>query len=241
MAAPTTRSAVPGFDAAELAPLKRTLVAAAHVLDHEGITDGYGHVAVRVPGADAFITLAAVSPGLATLDRLVMLDFDGNNLGGSTRAPTEWPIHACVLRARPDVQSVCHTHSKWSSLFSVLPHKLQPLHHYGKFLPADGVPVYRVPGLVRSVDRGDALAAALGDGPAVLMRGHGDTVVGNCIEQAVMRTIRLATIGELAHLALLHGEPEYLTAEELDAYSSDERDPSRGWEYYLRRVAGRRA
>src|SRR5262249_22808449 len=61
---------IPSFDAPELAELKRALVTAAHVLDHEGITDGYGHVSVRVPGAPAFLTLAAVSPGLATLDRL---------------------------------------------------------------------------------------------------------------------------------------------------------------------------
>ena len=30
---------------------KDTLVTACHVLDREGITDGYGHVSVRVPGA----------------------------------------------------------------------------------------------------------------------------------------------------------------------------------------------
>ncbi len=231
---------IPSFDAPELAELKRALVTAAHVLDHEGITDGYGHVSVRVPGAPAFLTLAAVSPGIATLDRLVMLDLDGNRLGGAHGAPNEWPIHASVLRARPDVESVCHTHSKWSTIFSVLPKPLQTLHHYGKFLPAAGVPIYRQAGLVRTVERGDALAAALGDGPAVLMRGHGDTVVGNCIEQAVMRTIRLATIGELAHLALQVGEPEYLTAEELESYASDERDPKRGWEYYTQRVAAAR-
>ena len=41
------------------------------------------------------------------------------------------------------------------------------------------------------------------DGPAVLMRAHGDTVVGNSIQQAVQRTIRLARVGELSHLALL--------------------------------------
>jgi L-fuculose-phosphate aldolase len=236
MAAPD-RAAVPAFDAPELAPLKRTLVTACHVLDREGITDGYGHVSVRVPGTTAFLTLAAVSPGLATLDRLILLDDDGTYLGGAQSPPNEWPIHARVLRARPDVVSVCHTHSKWSTLFSVLPTKLRPLHHYGKFLPADGPPIYGVAGLVRTVERGDALATALGDGPAVLMRGHGDTVVGSSIEQAVQRTVRLARIGELAYLALQIGEPEYLTAEELDSYSADERDPARGWEYFARRAA----
>ena len=54
----------------------------------------------------------------------------------------------------------------------------------------------------------------------------------------MQRTIGLAKIARLAHLALLHGEPEYLTAEEMDSYSSDERDPARGWEYYARRAEG---
>lgn len=239
--ASSSRAGAPAFDAAELDELKHTLVTACHILDREGITDGYGHVSARVPGTAAFLTIANVSPGCATVDRLIMLDCDGAYLGGAETPPNEWPIHACVLKARPDVTSVCHTHSVWSTLFSVLPIKLRPLHHYGKFLPADGPPVYEAAGLVRTVERGDALAAVLGDGPAVLMRAHGDTVVGASIQQAVQRTIRLAKLGELAHLALLHGEPRYLRGDELDTFSADERFPARGWEYYCSRLRTRRS
>jgi ribulose-5-phosphate 4-epimerase/fuculose-1-phosphate aldolase len=93
--------------------------------------------------------------------------------------------------------------------------QLKPMHHYGKFLSADGPPVYEGVGLVRTVERGNELAAALGNGPAVLMRAHGDAVVGESVEQVIERTTRLAMLGEWNHLALLHGEPKYLTAEEL--------------------------
>jgi ribulose-5-phosphate 4-epimerase/fuculose-1-phosphate aldolase len=178
----SSRAGVLAFHAPELDALKGTLVTACHILDREGITDGYGHVSARVPGTSVFLTIANVSPGCASLGRLIMLDCDGVYLGGAETPPNEWPIHACVLRARPDVMSVCHTHSVWSTLFSVLPIKLRPLHHYGKFLQADGLPVYEAAGLVRTVERGDALAAVLGDGPVVLMRAHGDTVVGASIE-----------------------------------------------------------
>jgi len=232
----STQAGVPAFDSTDLHELKQKLVTACHILDREGITDGYGHVSIRVPGSEAFLTIANVSPGCATLDRLILMDFDGKYLGGAETPPNEWPIHACVLKARPDVMSVAHTHSKWSTLFSVLPIKLRPLHHYGKFLSADGPPVYEAAGLVRTVDRGNALAAALGDGPAVLMRAHGDTVVGASIEQVIQRTTRLAQLGELAHLALLHSKPLYLSAEELETFSADERFPLRGWEYFVSRL-----
>jgi L-fuculose-phosphate aldolase len=230
---------VPALDSSELKELKEKLVDACHILDNEGVTDGYGHVSVRVPGADAFITIANVSPGCATVERLVMQDLDGNYLGGIKEPPNEWPIHACILKARSEIVSVAHTHSKWSTIFSVLPIKLKPLHHYGKFLPIDGPPLYEGVGLVRDVQRGAALAAALGKAPAVLMRAHGDAVVGESIEQVIERTTRLAMLGEWNHLALLHGQPQYLSEAELAVYNADQRFPMRGWEYYINRLKGR--
>jgi ribulose-5-phosphate 4-epimerase/fuculose-1-phosphate aldolase len=125
----------PAFESGDLKELKQKLVDGCHILDHEGITDGFGHVSVRVPGSEAFLTIAGVSPGCATLERLVMLDFDGRYLGGEKSPPYEWPIHACIMRARPEVMSVCHTHSKWSSLFSVVKGGLRPVHMYAKFSP----------------------------------------------------------------------------------------------------------
>ena len=64
-------ASVPAFDSSELEELKQKLVDGCHILDREGITDGFGHVSVRIPGTEAFLTLAGVSPGCATLDRLV--------------------------------------------------------------------------------------------------------------------------------------------------------------------------
>ena len=99
--------------------------------------------------------------------------------------------------------------------------------------------MYQGIGLVRTVERGNELAASLGDGPVVLMRAHGDSVVGASIEQVIERTTRLAMLGEWNHLALLHGEPKYLTAEELEVYNADQRFPMRGWEYYVSRLKDR--
>jgi L-fuculose-phosphate aldolase len=231
----------PDFDSRDLKELKEKLVNAAHIIDREGITDGFGHVSARLANVDAFLTLAGVSPGCATVDRLVMLDLDGNYLGGEKAPPYEWPIHACIFKARADVMSVCHTHSKWSSLFSVLKGGLRPIHMYAKFLPAAGPPVYPAAGLVGTIERGAALADALKDSAAVLLRAHGDAVVGSSIEQAILRTLQLSFLGELAHRAVAHGEPLYLSQEELATFSADQAFPARPWEYYLSRIRERRS
>jgi len=81
----------------------------------------------------------------------------------------------------------------------------------------------------------------LKDSAAVLLRGHGDAVVGASLEQAVPRTIRLAFVAELAHMAVAHCEPLYLTEEELATFSADPTFPERPWEYYLRRAPKRRS
>ena len=230
---------IPGFDSSELKELKQKLVDGCHILDREGITDSLGHVSMRIPETDVFLTIAGVSPGCATVDRLIMLDLEGHYLGGDKASPYEWPIHARIMCARPDVMSVCHTHSKWSALFSVLKGGLRPIHMYAKFLPAAGPPIYPAAGLIGTIERGEALATVLGGNNAVLLRAHGDAVVGASLEEAILRTIRLAFIGELAHMAVTHGEPLYMSAEELATFSGDPAFPARPWEYYLSRIRDR--
>ena len=230
----------PAFDSRELKELKAKVVNACLILDREGITDGFGHVSARIPEQSAFLTIAQVSPGCAALDKVVLLDLDGNFLGGAKPAPYEWPIHACIMRARPDVMSVCHTHCKWSALFSVLKKALRPAHMYGRFLPVSGAPIYPEAGLITSVERGQALADTLKDGAATLLRAHGDAVVGAGVEQAILRTVQLAFLGELAHLAAVHGGPDYLTEEELATFAGDRSFPARPWEYFLSRLGERR-
>jgi L-fuculose-phosphate aldolase len=41
---------------------------------------------------------------------LLLLDFDGRVLAGRHPRHVEYPIHAELFRARPEVQAVVHTH-----------------------------------------------------------------------------------------------------------------------------------
>jgi ribulose-5-phosphate 4-epimerase/fuculose-1-phosphate aldolase len=112
---------------------------------------------------------------------------------------------------------------------------------YARFLPPKGPPIYPGAGLIGTVERGEALAKVLKESAAVLLRAHGDAVVGGSLEEAILRTIRLSFVGELAHLAAAHGEPLYLTEDELAVFSADPAFPARPWEYYLSRARERRS
>ena len=79
------------------------------------------------------------------------------------------------------------------------------------------------------------------DSAAILLRAHGDAVVGANLEQTILRTIQLAFLGELAHMAVAHGEPLYMSEEELATFSADQAFPARPWEYYLSRIRERRS
>jgi ribulose-5-phosphate 4-epimerase/fuculose-1-phosphate aldolase len=113
---------------------------------------------------------------------------------------------------------VVHTHSPGVIPFSVSKIPLRAMFHNPSFL-AVGVPVWDIRKdfgetnmLVSNPAIGKSLAAALGDKPVVLMRGHGDVAVGPSVKMAVFRAYYTDVNAKLQAQALaLGGEPNYLT------------------------------
>jgi ribulose-5-phosphate 4-epimerase/fuculose-1-phosphate aldolase len=58
------------------------------------------------------------------------------------------------------------------------------------------------------------LAQSLGRGPAVLMRGHGSTIVGSTLRQVVFRAVYTEVGAHLQTEAMRLGPVTYLTEEE---------------------------
>jgi ribulose-5-phosphate 4-epimerase/fuculose-1-phosphate aldolase len=173
------------------------LVAANHILFRHGVVDGYGHISFRSPvNPQRFFMAAALAPGRVTGPDILEHDLDGNLVNREQRATySERFIHAEIYRVRPDVNSVVHSHSPAVIPFSVTNVPLKGIINQVSFMQ-DGAPVFNsrlVPGatspLVNKPAIGKALAAILGDHDVVLMRGHGDTVVGPYIRETVSRAI----------------------------------------------------
>ena len=205
-----------GVDAA----LLEDMVVGSRILAELGVLDGFGHVSARHPtNPNHFLMSRSLAPALVTADDIMEFDSDGNPVDARGRTVfLERFIHSEIYRARPDVMSVVHTHSPGVIPFSVSNVPLRPMYHNPSFL-AVGVPVWDIRKdfgdtsmLVNNAALGKSLAAALGDKPVALMRGHGDVAVGPTVKMAVFRAYYTDVNAKLQAQALaLGGEPNYLT------------------------------
>ena len=225
------------------------LVAASRILAEHEVLDAYGHVSARSDKRpDRFIMSRAVAPALVTAADLMEWDADSEALPGDKRKGfIERYIHGEIYRSRPEVMAVVHSHSPSSIPFGVTRTKLRPIYHMGAFLWS-GTPVFDIRKtrpendlLVRDKVLGEALAKSLAGCNCVLMRGHGMTIVGDGVPEAVYRAIYTEMNARLQLQATqLEGPIEFLTDEEGRRSTAANRGTlERPWELWKKKALGR--
>jgi ribulose-5-phosphate 4-epimerase/fuculose-1-phosphate aldolase len=225
------------------------LVAGSRILADHGVLDAYGHISVRSdkrPGH--FLMSRSRAPALMTAADVMELGTDSEAVGGDKRKGfIERYIHGEIYRARPEVTAVVHSHSPSVIPFGVTRTTLRPIYHMGSFLWS-GAPVWDIRKvreqndlLVRDRPLGEALAGALGKCNCVLMRGHGMTVVGASVQEAVFRAIYTEMNARLQLQAMqLEGPIEFLTDEEgRRSTAANAGTLERPWEVWKRKALGR--
>jgi len=225
------------------------LVAANRILAQQGVLDGFGHVSVRLDSDPTrFLMSRSLAPELVTAADILIYDLDGNAANAAGRALyRERFIHSAIYKARPDVQSIVHNHSPSIIPFGVNSLPLRPVYHMAAFI-GERVPVFDIRRycgmtdmLVSDPDRARGLVEVLGNSTAVLMRGHGSTVVGSTILVAVGRSIYLEMNARLQAQAIgLGGEVTYLDPQEAQKIMVELRENDgyeRPWALWKKQVA----
>jgi L-fuculose-phosphate aldolase len=170
---------------------------------------------------------------------VLTIDLDGNRVAGEGKIHLEAVLHTAVYRARPDVNAVIHTHPPYTTAFGATDAKLALINH-DAVLFHDGLAYFDdTAELIVRPDQGDAVAAALGEKPVVIMRGHGVLIAERSVPWAVYtaltleRVIRLQTIA--TSLGKLHPmSPEMAAAVYPDKYRNEFVDTY--WRYLIRQV-----
>jgi ribulose-5-phosphate 4-epimerase/fuculose-1-phosphate aldolase len=233
--------------AASVAPspeIVEELVAANHILFDQGVVDAFG----KRP--DRFLLARNMAPSRVAGEDIVEFTLDGEAVNANGRKVyLERFIHAEIFRKRPDVMAVIHSHSHSIVPLSVVKGtRLRAMFHMAGFV-GQGAPVFEIREaggdatdlLISSNHLGRALAEHFDGHDIVLMRGHGSTVVGGSIKQAVYRAVYAELNARYQLQAMQLGEVTYLTEGESRAcVASIEAQVHRPWEMWLEQARARR-
>jgi len=227
------------------------LVTGSRILANEGVLDGLGHISVRHPdNPQRYLMSRSLAPALVTASDVMEYDLDSNAVDRQGRALfLERFIHGETYKARSDVMAVIHSHSPTVIPFSISQTPLQPVFNGAAFL-SPSAPVFdirKVAGmtdlLIGNGELGKALSMTLGRGAVALLRGHGNVVVGETVQQVVYRAIQTELNARLQLQAVMLGGPLiYLAPEEavkVNARSGpDATQIGRTWELWKQRARG---
>ena len=217
--------------------LKDKMVMVAKVLQHQGVIDGYGHITARLPD-NRILSTPHMPPGKVAVRDLIILDTDGKKLEGFGDPNGETAMHTSIYKARPDVQCILHYHADELVAVAATGQEIKVISNCGVQFHR-GTPIYDSPVLIRNEQLGDKVAQVLGDKVAVLLRGHGGTVVAKSMDQLLRLGLDLVHAAKIQIMAAPLGPVKVHSREECEAMVRNESRPDvhrRFIDYYVSEV-----
>lgn len=218
--------------------LREKLATCTRIFTMQGLLGLFGHVSIYQPETKRVL----ISPGMGgdkattSADQILVIDLDGETLEGEGPPPIEWPIHTALHGARKDALAVAHLHPPYATLFAIAKREFKPVTLQGALFGA-GIPVYRAAHLIKTPERGQQILKVIGDNRALLLRGHGNVVVGSDIEEALFASLILEDDARKAMQSTALGEWDYLSPEECREFEAEidlQRRAHRAWDYLVK-------
>ncbi len=200
--------------------LRQCIILNARQMNATGLNQGTsGNISARF-GDDMLITPSAVpydtlTPGMIASMPLTPGAYDGDGTTfGPLKPSTEWRFHLEILRARPEIGAVVHTHSTYATILAIA----------GKYIPAchymiaafGGADIRLAPYATFGTAELSAHAVAALDGRlGCLLANHGMIAIGPTLEKAMWLAVELETLAKHYYHSLLIGGPVLLDDAEI--------------------------
>jgi len=164
----------------DIEAVKEKMLMICKVLQKQRVLDGYGHVTARLSDG-RILSTPHMPPGKIALRDLIIINTEGEKLEGYGDPNGETAMHTSIYKARADVQCILHYHPDELVAVAAAGEGIKVIANCGVHFYR-GTPIYDSPILIRNQELGDRVAATLGDRNAVLLRGHGGTVVSSNLD-----------------------------------------------------------
>ncbi|MFC4768981.1 class II aldolase/adducin family protein [Effusibacillus consociatus] len=206
--------------------IREQVVEAAKEMYERGLVASvWGNVSARVPDTGlVVVTPSGVDYRIMQAEDLVAVNLEsGEVVEGKLKPTSELQMHLAILRARPDVNGVMHTHSIYASACSAAHKEIPPI--VEDLAQVVGGPVsvarYALPG---TAELGANAVRALTKKGAVLLANHGVVGVG----PDIMEALRVCTIVEkgaqIYAIAKMIGSPVLLSHDDVEYLRETYRD-----------------
>lgn len=231
----------------ELKTLRQKVATSCRILAMLGLVkETTGHVSARIDDKHMFIRgRGQGETGLlfTTEEDILRTDFDGKIIESGLEnvgTPQELSIHGELFKSRPEIGCVVHAHPPGILMAGLHSLELKPI--FGAYDPGamklaiDGVPVYPRAITVTSPKLAEGLLAAMKGKDVVLMRGHGITAVGQTVEQATVRAIKLESLARICWHANERGPVPPISKEDQEHFAGMSGGPASAepiWRYYV--------
>ena len=200
--------------------LRERLADALAMLERAEVIDFNGHMSCRLPGTHHILINSGKSVRSAiTVADIIAIDMQGRPVEGDVVPPMEFHIHTEIYRRRPDVSAVVHTHPLWSTLFSMVGERVQPVTMQAAVMGP--VQFFEKTASINQKELGEELAAALGPHRVAMLKSHGAVVVGADVVEAFVLAIYLEETAKRQYMARALGTPYALGSAEVEKISAN--------------------
>ena len=145
-------------------------------------------------------------------ENMVIVDLEGDMVEGNLKPSSDTASHLYIYRARPDVNGIVHTHSRYATAFAALGKPI-PVYltaqgdEFGGPIPCGGF------ALIGGEEIGQVVVESIGTSAAVLLKNHGVFTVGKNAEAAIKAAVMVEDVAATVWLALQIGQPDEISPE----------------------------
>ncbi|MDH3659398.1 MAG: class II aldolase/adducin family protein [Alphaproteobacteria bacterium] len=193
--------------------LRHKMIATCQKMNAMGLNQGTsGNIGVRIEDK-YLLTPSGLDYDLMEPEDIVEMDFDGGYSGN--RIPsTEWRFHRDILKERPEVDVVIHTHSMFCTTLAIHGLSIPAVHYI--VAAAGGTDIRCAPYVTPTTQAlSDVALTALEDRRACLLAHHGMIVIGETLDSTFALLVEVENLAAQYWRALQIGKPPVLNEAQL--------------------------
>ncbi len=186
--------------------VRRKIIDLCLQMNATGLNQGTsGNISARYDGAMLITPSGVPYENLLPEDIAKMpLDTEGGEWEGPCKPSSEWHFHKSILRAKPELNSVIHTHSMFATIVSIAREDIPACHYMiaafgGNSVVCADYATFGTPELSANI------LDAMHERTACLLANHGMIAAGKDLDIAMWAAVELETLAKQYYHARLSG------------------------------------